>query len=137
MTPLEKIDFVFNFIKNKIEIGGDWGYYNIWNHVEQTKELQINETLFKEIINKLKEDGLITETSGRYSQHTYHITFKGLTFQGYKYQAEESQRLQRAVTSLSVRTFWLTVVIAGGTFVAAIYYLLEILNHLFSIYPTK
>src|SRR5690606_28755231 len=91
MTPLEQIDFVFFYIRDKITTGADWGYFNIWTHVQKTPETKINKTLFDEIILKLKEDGLLTEINNLGSQATYHITFKGLTFNGY---VSEQQTLQ-------------------------------------------
>ncbi len=92
MTPLEQIDFVFFFIRDKIQVGGNWGYNNIWNHVEKTTEAKINKTLFNEIIDKLKEDGLVTEVIQEAAQPTYHVTFKGLIFDGYNKQWSDSQK---------------------------------------------
>jgi len=142
MTPLEQIDFVFFFIRDKIQVGGNWGYNNIWNHVEKTTEAKINKTLFNEIINKLKEDELITEVIQEAAQHTYHVTFKGLIFEGYKQQWSESQRENNELKSLrqtshinSLKMTRLTWWVMIWTSIAAIYYLLEILNHLFCIYP--
>lgn len=134
MTDIEKLDFVLNFIKSKMTVSAHWGYGLVWTHIEKTTELKINKTLFDEIINKLKKDGYIVDNE---TKDACRVTFEGLIFKGYKKQEEENQELQRTVNSLSVRTFWLTVAIAVGTGVAAIYYLLEILNSLFSIYPTK
>lgn len=92
MTSLEQIDFVFFFIRDKIQVGGNWGYNNIWNHVEKTTEAKINKTLFNEIIAKLKEDGLVTEVILEAAQPTYHVTFKGLIFDGYNKQWSDSQK---------------------------------------------
>jgi hypothetical protein len=126
MTPFEKIDFVFFYIKDKIQVGGHWGYNNIWNYVERTPEIGINKIMFDEIIKKLKEDGYITEKNIPEAQPVYNMTFKGLLFNGYNQEYKETQKLQQNVASLSSRTFWLTVVIALGTLIAAIYYLIEI-----------
>jgi len=142
MTPLEQIDFVFIFIRDKIQVGGNWGYNNIWNHVEKTTEAKINKTLFNEIINKLKEDKLITEVIQEDAQTTYHVTFKGLIFEGYKQQWSDSQRENNELKSLrqtshinSLKMTRLTRWVMFWTSIAAIYYLLEILNHWFCIYP--
>jgi len=142
VTPLEQIDFVFFYLREKVTSGGHWGYQNIWFHVKGASETGINKTLLDEIIVKLKDDGLITEINNLDSQSTYHVTFKGLTFNGY---ASEKQSLQAEKERLKILdektlklTSWttrLTWIIAIGTFVAAIYYLLEILNHWFCIYP--
>lgn len=130
MTPLEKIDFVFYYIKDKIQVGGNWGYHNIWNYVNATSEADINETMFKEIIQKLKNDGYITEKQIPDAQPVYNLTFTGSLFDGYNKNQVKIQKLSR-------QTRFLTVVVSIGTGVAAIYYLLEILNHLFCIYPKK
>ena len=142
MTPLEKIDFVFFYIREKISVGGNWGYNNIWNHVKQTDEADINETLFKEIIRKLKRDGLLTEVNNPESQLIYHVTFNGLTFDGYTEErksldAEKLQltNIQNRILKLSSKMNCLTAIIAVGTGFAAIYYIFEILNHFFCIYP--
>ena len=142
MTSLEQIDFVFFFIRDKIQVGGNWGYNNIWNHVEKTTEAKINKTLFNEIIAKLKEDGLVTEVNQEAVQPTYHVTFKGLIFDGYNQQWFDSQKENDELKSLrqtsnvnSLKMTRLTKWVMFGTSIAAIYYLLEILNHWFCIYP--
>lgn len=93
--------------------------------------------MFKEIIQKLKDDGYITEKQFPDAQPVYNLTFTGLIFDGYNQehqQQKDIQKLQQTVFSLSQYTFWLTVVIALGTFVAAVCYSLEILNHFFCLY---
>lgn len=142
MTPLEKIDFVFFYIREKLVVGGNWGYNNIWNHVRDTKELDMNETMFKEIIVKLKNDGFLTEINGNNSQSGYHITFNGLIFQGYVTEELNNQKELHEVRSLRQATVdlqrvlnRLTCWIVIGSIVAAVYYILEILNHFFCIYP--
>lgn len=141
MTDLEKIDFVLTFIKIKMEVSAYWGYGIIWTHVEKTTELKINKTLFDEIINKLKEDCYIVDNE---TKDACRVTFKGLTFNGYVSEQlshqEENARLRTLEEKTLKLTIWttrLTWIIAIGTFVAAIYYLLEILNHWFCIYPTE
>ena len=128
MTPLEKIDFVFFYLKDKIQVGGYWGYHNIWNYVRTTTEYDINETMFKEIIQKLKDDGYITERQIPDAHPVYNLTFTGSLFDGYNKNQVKIQKLSR-------QTRFLTVVVSIGTGVAAIYYLLEILNHFFCLYP--
>ncbi|MDO9614356.1 MAG: hypothetical protein Q7J86_07490 [Bacteroidota bacterium] len=128
MTPLEKIDFVFFFIKDKLKVGGQWGYNNIWNHIEATKDVEINKTMFDEIIKKLKIDGYIVEAEINGSQLVYNLTFVGLLFDGYNSAQKEIHKLQKQNRILS----WLLVFLTG---VSAIYYIFEILNHYFCIYP--
>lgn len=130
MTPLEKIDFVFFHIKDKIQVGGYWGYHNIWNYVKATSKADINETMFNEIIQKLKDDGYITEKQIPDAQPVYNLTFTGSLFDGYNKNQVKIQKLSR-------ETRFLTVVVSIGTGVAAIYYLFEILNHWYYIYPKK
>lgn len=141
MIPLDQIDLVFFHIRDKIQTGGNWGYNNIWNFVEQTSEAKINKTLFNEIIKKLKEDELISEIIQEGYQSTYHITFKGLIFEGYKQQWTDSQLEKDELKSLrhashinSLKMTRLTRWVMIGTSIAAIYYLLEILNHWFCIF---
>jgi hypothetical protein len=142
MTPLEQIDFVFFYIRDKITTGADWGYFNIWIHVKKTPETGINKTLLDEIIFKLIEDGLLTEINNLGGQKTYHITFKGLTFNGYvseqsslQMEKERLKILDEKTLNLTSWTTRLTLIIAFGTAIVAIYYLLEILNHWLCIYP--
>jgi len=123
MTPLDKIDFVFFYLKDKIEIGGSWGYYNIWNHVEKTPTTGIaSQKLLREILTRLTEDGFITEITQPEAQSTYHLTFKGVLFQGYKKKALNT-KIKNALYLASL----VAVIIAG------LYYLLEIYKDIIEI----
>ena len=142
MTPHQQIDFIFLHLKEKIQYGGSYGYNNLWFRVEKTPETKINKTLFNEIIERLKQDNLITETKLEDAQPVYHITFKGLLFDGYEKEYElarqEKERLERIedeTLNVSRRMNRLTWIIMIGTAIAALYYLLEILNHWLNIYP--
>ena len=141
MTDLEKIDFVLFYIKTKMADSAYWGYGPIWAHIQKTTELKINKALFDEIINKLKEDGYIVDNN---TNDACRVTFRGLTFNGYvseqsflQMEKKRLKTLEEKTLNLSRWTTRLTIIIALGTGIAAIYYLLEILNNFFSIYPTK
>ena len=142
MTPLEQIDFVFFHIKSKIQVGASWGYHNVWNYVKMTEEANINETMFKEIIQKLQDDGYLTEKYIEGAQPCYNVTFKGLIFEGYSKEHESLNEEKTWLKNLQVQTLktskklnLVTWIIAVGTFFAALYYILEILNDFFSFYP--
>lgn len=138
MTPLEKLDKILSFFKDRSDLSIDFSKEYIWNlYIKKTPELQINKQIYEEILQKLVEDGYLRETKKEDFQPTYHLTMKGYLFDGYINSQSEIQRLQKTAISLSRRAFWWTVVIALGTLVAAIYYLFEILNHWFYIYPKK
>jgi len=126
MKPLEKIDFVFFYIKDKINAGGQWGYNNIWNHVKETKEVEINETMFKEIIKKLLNDGYITETQINEGQNVYNLTFEGQLFDGYLSQAKE-------ISKLSNETRRWSALVTAATVVGGIYALFEILKWILNL----
>ena len=135
MTDLEKIDFVFFYIRDKIKVGGNWGHNNIWTHVEKTPEAEINYTLFTEIINKLKKDGLLIENTPRDSQWTYHVTFEGLIFQGYvnKYsedqkESQEARNLRQVTVDLQKQMNRLTGWIVFGTLATVVIGILTLLK---------
>lgn len=144
MTPLEQIDFVFFHVKSKIKYGGSYGYQNIWFYVDATPEANINPTLLKEILKRLVEDGLVTETIQPDTQSVYHITFKGVLYEGYdknyltinkKEQFETYIQTQNTKNGKNLNRLTLILTIVTG--ITAIYYVLEILNNLFCIYPIK
>lgn len=136
MTSLEKIDKILNFLKERSDLSASFSKEYIWNlYVNKSPELQITRQIYDEILTKLVEDGYVREEIQKDSQPFYHLTMSGYLFEGYLSSQKETQKLQQTAISLSQRTFWMTVVIAFGTLVAAIYYLLEVLNHFFCIYP--
>ena len=144
MTSLEQIDFVFFHIKSKIQYGGSYGYQNIWFYVEATPETKINPTLLKEILKRLIEDGLVTETIYPETQPVYHVTFKGVIFDGYNksyLELREKEQFDDYTQKQNTRNGEylnrLTLILAIVTSIAAIYYILEIFNNFFSIYPKK
>lgn len=144
MTPYEQIDFVFFYLKEKIQYGGSYGYQNILNRVIATPEANIKVTLLNEILLRLEQDGFITKSIIPNAQPVYQITFKGLLFDGYtkSHQAlNEKERFENYVQSQNIKNGKylnrLTLILAIVTGIAAVYYILEILNHWFCIYPRK
>lgn len=141
MTPLEKIDFIFLYLKDKTQYGGSWGYHNIENHVVKTPEADISITLLKEILERLKRDKLITESPLTQDQSVYHLTFDGVLFEGYKKaelnrqkEEERTKFLAEKMVTLSDRMARLTRWIALGTLIMAGYSIFEILKYLICVY---
>ena len=152
MTPLEQIDSVFFFIKSKEQISARWSTEYIWNlYVKKDSEAAVNKQQFDEIINQLVSDDYIRELPViDSSQKTYHVTFKGRIFNGYiDYQnsltennkrivalEEENRKFQKSSLRSSRQLNLLTAILAAGTLLAAVYYILEIVSW-FCIYPRK
>lgn len=133
---LEKIDFVFEYIKSKKDLDAVFGYVNIRTRVDRTPELGITTQMLNEIIKRLVKDGYIVEQKRPNEQNVYSITFDGLIFEGYVHEnasirkeQERLRTLENHQLELSKRMNFLTSVMAVGTTVAAIYYLIEILKH--------
>ena len=136
MTPLEKIDKILYFLKERSDIGAGFSREYIWNlYIEKTPELKINRHLYDEILKKLVEDGYIRETKNSMDQPVYYTTLKGLSFDGYQNIELEVLKLKKKSDLLADRSIVLTALVALGTLVSAVYYLLEILNHFYQIYP--
>lgn len=151
MTPLEQIDFVFSYIKNKEDLSASFSTEYIWNlYVSKSPETQITRFIFNEIIRQLIDDEYIRELPIiESSQKTYHVTFKGRIFEGYVANniaskqsikrisdlEEENRKFQKRALKNSHQLNCLTIILAIGTMIAALYYIIEILNHLFLIYP--
>lgn len=143
-NPYLQIDFVFIFLKERSELSAAYGKENIWNHIKATPEKGINRQMFEEILQRLLDDKYIRETITPDTQSTFHLTFNGRLFSGY---ADEFQLLNEAKMRINkmqddnlrisrkvkVLTLWLAI----GTSLAAIYYVLEVLNHWICIYPRK
>ena len=139
MNPLEQIDAIFFWLKERIITGGYHGYHNIENYVKQTPELGINTTILIEILKRLQEDGYITKTpppQGISGQPVYNVSFKGLLFDGYvkaKTQADLDVAFQRGIANatldnanlLNRLTIWLAI-FAG---ISAVYYAIEIVKY--------
>ena len=119
MTPLEKIDFVFFYIKEHTQFGGSVSEFAIQDRVKKTPETKITPTLLKEIINRLKTDKFITELILPEAQPVYHSTFEGVLILGYKMKAF-NERVKNILYSVSL----VAVIIAG------LYYLIEVYKDL-------
>lgn len=139
MTTLEKIDIVLNFLKSRQDLSAQFTKEYIWNfYVSKTPELEINSQLYNEIFSTLLDNDFIRENKQEQDfPSTYHITIKGLTFSGF-HQTELSNlkrdnENRQVQLSLRSSTFWIMV----GTGIAAIYYLFELLDKFFHIYPCK
>lgn len=133
---LKKIDFVLNFFKSKQDLDASFSYTIIENHVKRTSELKITVTMLREILKKLVNDGYITERKQEEGyQSIYHVSFEGLVFEGYVHENEANHKeqerlhtLENRQLALSRRMNALTAIVAVGTIVAAVYYLMEILK---------
>ena len=99
----------------------------------------ISEREVNSILNQLEDDGYIAshgsiESGVQGIVKSYQITYKGnlyLLNGGYKQTFNDKNELRELNRSNKRLQF----IIAFGTSIAALYYLLEILNHLFKFYP--
>lgn len=148
MDYLKQIDTVLFYFQKKAEFGGSLKSNEIWNALQVIPSIGINDqTIFENILDRLEEDGFIKEESSNKEYTLYHITFKGLLFHGYENekaladQQSKEMALQRVRTSEieemtyknGTRMYYLTWILAIGTSIAAIYYLMEIGKYLVSI----
>jgi predicted transcriptional regulator len=140
MNPYKQIDFVFFFLKERSELSADFGKENIRNHIKLTPEIKINTQIFEEILQRLLDDGYIKETIRPETQPTYHLTFNGRIFEGYFNKNNSLNEDREWLKNLQIQTLEnskklnkLTWIIAGGTFFAAIYYIIEIVKNWFCI----
>ena len=144
MNSFKQIDFVLSYLKERSELSADFAKENIWNYIRQTPEIGINKQIFDEILQRLVDDGYIKETIREKTQPIYHLTFNGRIFEGYlnrnislNQEREWLKHLQILTLNNSNKLNLITWIIAIGTLIAAIYYILEILNHCYAIYPVK
>lgn len=142
---LQKLDFVLNYFKNKKEFSATYNYSLIEMYVKRTPEMNITILMLKEILEKLVSDGYLTKTEKSTGLTSYNISFKGLVFEGYvsSYIASQKEKIrvnmleeeQRALAysqkEISQKMNNLTLWVAIGTIIAAIYYLLEIWKFFF------
>lgn len=137
MEPLQKIDAVFFFIKKSSDVGAMINDNYIWGmYVNKTSELEISRLMLIEILQKLVEDGYVRRVDHPDGgSSTYHITFKGLIFEGYEKERENLNRerdairnLERANARRSNDLNQMTAFIAFGTIMAAAYYWIEIVR---------
>ena len=108
---------------------------SIPNHNPINDEINL---IIREIVLKLHEDGYIRNIgTDEMQKHTYCITFKGHLFLELEdgYWGSYNRRKEALVKEEGIRTLQtnlqktmnnLTLVVAGGTAIAAVYYILEI-----------
>lgn len=151
MNPFKQIDFVFFILKERSELSADFSKEYIWDHIKQTPEIEINRQKYEEILQRLLNDGYIKETIKPETQPTYHLTFGGRLFPGYEKEEETLNQNQHKLEALekansdfqnsstmsAKKLNLLPLILAIGTLIAALYYVFEILNHWFYIYPEK
>lgn len=135
MTALEQIDFVFFYIKEHTQFGGNVSDFAVKDRVDRTPETNITETMRLEIIKRLKSDGYVSEATVEDSQPFYHLTFQGVLFDGYKKAKEESQKEELRLQTLADQNLLvakkvknLTIWIAVATVVAGFYGILQIID---------
>ena len=132
LTPIQKIDTVLKClwennskrlnleeiatILNREKSGVDFGEIN-------------------NILDKLYQDGKIKMEMTQEREYYYRVTFEGSLFieqGGYTQQQTErdyNAKLAANLRRLQYHTWWLTVVIAVGTTVAAVYYAIEVYKY--------
>jgi hypothetical protein len=138
MTILEKIDYILNFLKSRQDLSAQFTKEYIWNfYVSRTPELQINSQLYNEIFVTLLDNDLIRENKQEGFPSTYNVTIKGLSFSGFHQAQLQSDRDKANLLLLNKRTLMVNLTIALGTLIAGLYYILEILDKFFHIYPCK
>lgn len=151
MDYLKQIDTVFFYFKEKSQVGGYFDYQDVWEHVQNIKAGITDQAKLNTILARLKEDGFISggDRLNSMSTPTYSISFKGLLFDGYENERtlaiQKNTLLEQQVTrtseiselnaKLAVRSYRLTLILAIGTSIAAIYYLMEIAKYLGWICP--
>lgn len=105
LTPLEKIDQVLDFLKAKSDLSASFSKEYVWNlYIEKTPELKIHRQLYEEIFKKLIEDGYINENKTTGSQSTYHLTLKGLAYDGYQNAQLAIQKIKQLTIDTSEST---------------------------------
>jgi len=139
MTTLEKIDSVLNFLKSRQDQSVQFTKEYIWNfYVSKTPELEINSQLYNEIFITLLDNDFIRENKQEQGfPSTYNVTIKGLSFSGFHQAQLQSDRDKVNLLLLNKRTLMVNLIIALGTLIAGLYYILEILDKFFQIYPCK
>lgn len=132
MSPEQQIDFVFLFLKDKFQYGTQYSKDYAWStYVSASPEVGINKLMYDEIIRLLIEEGYVREVI--LDQPFLHITMKGLIFVGYNRTKEaldanekELGRIRNLQIQQSSQMSFLTMLVAVGTLVAAVYYCLAI-----------
>ncbi|SDP55414.1 hypothetical protein SAMN05428975_1776 [Mucilaginibacter sp. OK268] len=99
------------------------------------KGFEVSNVEIERYLDQLIDDGYIMLTADDAGTRIYIIKIKGLLFDGYEQQIlsriSENTRLETLENSQRANqtlTTWLTVLIAFGTLLAAVYYSIEICN---------
>ncbi len=86
VTPNQQLDFVFFYIKKRLDTNSSVGYNNIWNYVKLSPEMGINNIMLNNALDQLENvDKLIKRVNIINQQDIFHITHEGMVFRGYVY----------------------------------------------------
>lgn len=107
---------------------------NIYKGVK-AKFSKIDFSLLQNMIIKLSDDGYLspTDNSPKKQEWWFKITFKGILFienGGYVQQSVREEYDRKKDSSMAKNTLRLSVLVAAGTSIAALYYLWYIYHHL-------
>jgi len=148
ITPIhEKLDSVLSFFVTSPSAKGYSNLEFILKKLWEENILTPEGLEIQKILNKLIKDGYIDYTehevyeqtgsfAGRKFERVYSATWEGIYFYeigGYRQSFNEKKRLNNLETNvqkLNKRAYLLTLIIAIGTSIAAIYYFIEILKSL-------
>jgi len=105
---------------------------NDYNHIKLQEIETINQ------YGRKIDNGILTNISiGGDGCLGYNVTIKGLSFSGFHQAQLQSDRDKVNLLLLNKRTLMVNLIIALGTLIAGLYYILEILDKFFQIYPCK
>lgn len=146
MKPTGQLDAVLNFMRNEPQV---WGVHPLHTQLS-AQQYEISIQRLDSIVRTLCKDGYIdilphTHNNGdfMYSQEGinlsgYKINFEGevlIERGGYSVVISENEFLKKNQEQLEKMNFYLTLILTIGTSIPAIYYIMEIANHFWSIYP--
>jgi hypothetical protein len=144
---LEKLDKVLSFFVTSPSAKGYSNLELILKRLWEENILTPEGLEIQKILNKLAKDGYVDyrdhevyEQTGAFAgkkvERVYSVTWEGIYFHdigGYSQSFHEKRRLTNLETNvqkLNKRAYFFTLIIAIGTSIAAIYYLIEILKSL-------
>jgi hypothetical protein len=128
-------------LDNLLELLRDSNNHTSFNNlleILKKKDPEFNGKMLKQALYQLDKDGFVYELTNKENDDDiiYLISIQGSIFKGYvdqkNRQDRESIRMDTFERELMVNrnmTLYLTILIAFGTLVAAIYYYFEIRNH--------
>lgn len=124
-SQLEKLDILFQIFKDEQE-AISWHFIR---EMMEGKGVEVSDFEIERYINQLRSDNYIMQNS----DGLFLIRIEGLLFNGYAdkiaIRAAENIRLENLESELRENRRWtlyLTILIAVGTLVAAIYYCIEV-----------